>query len=176
LTVLVREGNIPAAGSLITVRGTSSTSGLFNVSNVALASVSINAATGAGTVTFALTHANVVSAPDAGQACVPVPEVGETLTQGTKSAAFAIQNVVGKGYGISWSYSCPSAPAAISIQLEGAISDNEAEYTLIGTAQTSTSGAETFATIPELVNFVRLNPTSVSGGTNPTIIGKFLKS
>ena len=177
LTVQVREGNIPAVGSLITVRGTSNSSGAFNVSNVALASVSITASTGIGTVTFALTHADVGSAAAAGQAFVPVPEVAESLVQGTKSQAFAIQNVLGKGYGISWAYTCPSVPSTISIQLEGAINDNDSEYTLIGVAQTTTSGYnEFFASVPELVNFVRLNPTVVTGGTLPTIVGKLLLS
>ena len=59
LTVQMTEGPVPLVGSLIYVQGTQSTSGLFNVSGVALASVTISSTTGAGTLTFALTHANV---------------------------------------------------------------------------------------------------------------------
>lgn len=177
VTVLVREGNIPAVGSLISITGTSNTSGLFNVTNKTITAVSINSSTGIGTITFALSHADVVSAANAGQGYVPVPEVPEAAVSGNKSQAFAIQNTIGRGYGISWAYTYPSAPVSGSIQLEGAINDVDGEYTLIGTAQTGVSGyVEVFATLPELVNFVRLNQTALSGGTNPTVIGKILLS
>lgn len=178
LTVQVLEGNIPGPGDLISVTGTSSTSGLFNVSAVALSTVSITPlGGGAGTVTFPLTHANVTSAPDNGLATVDVPEVAYLATGAVKSAAFAFQPAKGQGRGISWAYTCPSQPGSISIQLEGAIGDNDAEYTLIGTAQTTASGYnEVIATAPENVNFVRLNITTFSGGTNPSIIGKILAS
>lgn len=172
LTVAMREGlQLPVTGDLITVTGTASTSGLFNVTNVALASVSIDSLTGIGTLTFALVHADVGAVADAGQAYSPVPEVSESL-----GVAKSIQAAV-DGYGISWAYTCPSAPSTIAIQLEGAINDVDAEYTLIGTSQTATSGyTEIFATLPELVRFVRLNVTATTGGTNPTIIGKIMNS
>jgi len=79
LNVTVVEGNIPAVGSFITVTGTQQASGSFNVTAVALASVTINATTGIGTVTFALTHANVTSIADAGIAIVPQPVTFETV-------------------------------------------------------------------------------------------------
>ena len=61
LGVEMVEGNIPAVGSLISVRGTQTASGAANVSNVALSAVSINAQTGVGTVSFALSHADVAT-------------------------------------------------------------------------------------------------------------------
>lgn len=177
VTVTVIEGNIPVVGELISINGTSNTSGLFNVANKSITAVSISSSTGQGTITFALSHADVVSAADAGLAYVPVPETAETATSGTKSQAFAIQNTIGRGYGISWAYNFPSAPVSASIQLEGAINDVDGEYTLIGSAQTVVNAyTEIFATLPELVNFVRLNLTALSGGTNPTIVGKILLS
>ena len=172
MTVLVRSGKIPIAGALISISGTASTSGLFNVNNVAISTVTIDASTGIGTITFALTHADVVSAPDAGQGYVPVPEIPETLAV-SKSQAFAIQNSIGRGYGITWGYTCPSAPSTISIQLEGAINNNDSEFTAIGSALTTTTGYnETIAQLPNLVNFVRLHVTATTGGTLPTIVGK----
>lgn len=178
LTVQMLEGNIPAAGSLITVTGTSAGSGGANTANtpVALSSVSINATTGIGTVTYAKTATNIVSVADAGQATVEVPEVAQALSGATKSAAFAVQAAKGQGRGISWEYSCPSAPSSTSIQLEGAISDEDAEYAIIGTALTSNSGGQAFATAPIDVNFVRLNASTFSGGSTPSIIGKILQS
>jgi len=172
VTVLVRKGKVPTVGSLISITGTSAASGAFNVSSIAISTVSIDSNTGIGTITFALVHADVVSVADAGQGYVPVPEVPETLAI-QKSQAFAIQNSIGRGYGITWAYTCPSAPAAISIQLEGAVNNNDSEFTVIGSAVTATSGYnETVAQVPNLVNFVRLRVTSTSGGSSPTIIGK----
>jgi hypothetical protein len=176
VTVLVRKGKIPVVGALISITGTAGASGAFNVSSVAISTVSINAVTGIGTITFALTHADVVSAPDAGQGYVPVPEVPETLAV-QKSQAFAIQNKIGGGYGLTWAYTCPSAPSTIAIQLEGAENNNDSEFTIIGTSVATTSGyVETIAQIPNLVNFVRLRVTATTGGSSPTIIGKILNA
>jgi hypothetical protein len=174
VTVQVLEGNIPGVGDLISITGTSTASGAFNVTAVATSTVSISPLTGgAGTITFALTHADVGATADNGQATCDVPEVPYLATGATKSAAFAIQAAKGQGRGISWAYTCPSQPGSISIQLEGAVNDNDAEYTLIGSAQTTTSGYnEVIATAPENCNFVRLNLTTFSAGTNPSIIGK----
>jgi hypothetical protein len=170
------EGNIPAVGDLITVTDTTTDSGAANVNNIALTAVSINATTGIGTITYPATGTNQATTADVGMAFAQVPEVGETLVVG-KSRAMAIQNTKGQGYGISWAYTCPSAPSTIAIQLEGAINENDAEYAIIGTSQTTTSGYnEITATVPELVNFVRLHVTATTGGSSPTLVGKILQA
>src|SRR5271166_3895728 len=66
LTVQILEGYIPAVGDLISVFATATSAPLFNVTNLALTAVSITATTGAGTVTFALTHADVTAVADVG--------------------------------------------------------------------------------------------------------------
>lgn len=169
LTVQMVEGFIPIVGQLIYVYATQNDSGnLNNSSGTALLSVNITAATGAGTVTYAATASNLSPTADVGYALCPIPEIAELQSGAVKSKQFAVS-----GYGVSWAYTCPSAPSSISIQLEGALNDNDAEYTIIGTAATTTSGYnEFFATLPENVNFVRLNMTTFSGGTNPSIIAK----
>ena len=176
LTVLMLEGNIPGVGDLVTATGTSAGSGGANTSNtpVALSGVTINATTGVGTVTYTKNGADIVSVADAGQASVEVPEVPQ-LSPG-KSAAFAIQAAKGQGRGISWDYNCPSAPGSASIQLEGALEDEDAQYAIIGSAITSTSGGQAFATTPENVNFVRLNATTFTGGSSPSIVGRISQS
>jgi hypothetical protein len=169
LDVSLWEGNIPAVGQLIT---TLSLANIANVTNIALTGVTINNLTGIGSLTYALSGSNVTLAADPGVALVPVPEVAEVCSV-KASTAFAVS-----GYGVSWAYTCPSQPGSLSIQLEGAIDNTSgSEFTLIGTAQTTASGYnEIFATLPENVNFVRLNITTASGGTSPTIIGKLLNS
>ena len=64
LGVKLVEGNIPATGSLITVQGTIVGTAAVNVTNVALTGVTITAATGVGTVTYAATAANLATTPD----------------------------------------------------------------------------------------------------------------
>lgn len=173
LTVTVVEGNIPAVGSSIFVRGTQRNSGGLNTSaGSTVTAVSIDATTGQGTISYGQTTANLVDGADQGEVIVLVPEVAEALVTAQAYKQFAVD-----GYGVSWAYTCPSQPSAISIQLEGAINDNDSEYTIIGTAQTTTSGYnEFFATLPELVRFVRIKVASMSGGTNPTLIAKILNS
>jgi hypothetical protein len=174
LGVTLMEGYIPAVGDLITVVNTATDSGGANVVNVALTAVTITALTGKGTVTYAATASDQAKTADVGMAYVAVPEVAEALTA-IKSRAFAIQNTIGRGYGITWAYDCPSAPSTLAIQLEGAVNDVDGEYTIIGASKTTTSGwVETVAQVPNLVNFVRLNITATTGGTVPTIIGKIL--
>lgn len=171
LTVLVVEGNIPAVGQTIYIYATTNNAGGLNdqTGTITLASVSITAATGIGTITYNKTTANLSTTADAGYVLVPVSETPDLMTGSSmKSQQFAVS-----GYGISWAYTCPSAPAAIAVQLEGAINDNDAEYTLIGSSQTATTGYnEVFATLPTNVNFVRLHVTSFSGGSTPSIVGK----
>lgn len=90
LTVQVIEGNVPVAGQLVTVLGTQTSSGVFNVNAVAIASVSINATTGAGTITFALTNANIASTADSGLAVAPPAITFEAVTTNENSEAVAL--------------------------------------------------------------------------------------
>jgi hypothetical protein len=175
VSVTMRQGKVPIAGNTISITGTAAASGTFNTT-ATISTVSISASTGIGTITFPLTHADVVSVADAGQAYVPIAEVPETLAV-QKSQAFAIQSTIGRGYGVTWAYTCPSVPATLAIQLEGAVNNNDSEFTLIGSSQTTTTGYnEIVAQVPNLVNFVRQRVTATTGGTTPTIIGKIIQT
>jgi len=136
LTVQITAGEIPKVGSLISVQQTQSTTGLFNVSRAALTGVTIVAATGAGTVTFALTHADVGTAADTGSAIVEVPEVGET-----PAAVASIPCVFQAPDGDSQftvttavTFSGGVLPTAITVSLQEALHNVDSEYTTVGTA------------------------------------------
>jgi hypothetical protein len=174
VTVQIMEGFIPAVGDLVSIVCSNS---IFNVTDAVITAISITAATGAGTITFALTHADVGSVAASGTVLSTQSPVPLALTgSAQKSQQYAIQAAKGQGRGISWSYSCPSAPVSIAVQLEGAINDNDADYVLIGTSQTTAAGAQQLATAPVNCNFVRLQVTASSGGTLPTILGRILQS
>lgn len=121
LTVQVIEGNVPVAGQLVTVSGTQTSSGAFNVTAVAIASVSINATTGAGTITFALTHANVSSTPDSGLAVAPQLVVPEAVTTNENSVPVALpmaqdgKSISGFSAEINWTSG--TSAGAVSVQV-----------------------------------------------------------
>jgi hypothetical protein len=173
LTVQIVEGNVPAIGSLISVQGTASTSGLFNVTNVALASVTIVAATGAGTVTLPLTHANVASVANTGQAIVKVPYTFDTLP-GTAAGGkqFAIPHYFRPGFRqLSWFTAFTGAPSTVAAALQVADEDVEASYTTIDTSTVATGETREIGKVPIngiAANFVRIQMAS-TGGTSPTV-------
>ena len=173
VTVLVREGNIPAIGSLISISGTTTAGGVFNVSNVAITGVSIAAATGIGTITFALTNADVPGADDAGQAYVPVPEVGEALSN-VASQQFGVQEDIGmnqNGRTVTWSTSFPTAPSSITATLQASLFDIDGQYHSVDSS-TSTSGEQKSITLQNF-RFLRVLLSNVTG-TNPRGIIKIL--
>jgi hypothetical protein len=147
LTVQVREGNIPTVGSLISVIGTQSTSGLFNVSNVDITAVSINATSGAGTVSFALTHADVTSAANSGQALVPVPIVGEAIQAGSSAPATSPYNDPNTDGARTYTAQVyfQTIPTAVTVTLQAAQFDNDADYQSLGTVATVAAGAVTLS-------------------------------
>ena len=71
------QGNIPAIGNQISIRGTQSNSGLFNVTAATIVSFSGTPSTGVYSITFALTNANIGTTADSGLAIIPIAEVPE---------------------------------------------------------------------------------------------------
>jgi hypothetical protein len=171
--VTMREGDIPIVGNLITVRGVA-TDNSFNVTNASLTNVTIDATTGKGTVQYAVTGGVVVTTPDAGQAYVPVQEVGEAVANGS-SQAFAVQEVPAgddNQMTVTWSTFFPSNPAAVTVNLQGSLFDIDAQY---ATLDSSTSVSGETRTISDIrFRFLRFNITGASGGSSPTIVGKLL--
>ena len=189
VTATIYRGNIPAVGSLITIQGTATNAGAFNVSGVPLTAVSGNAATGVYSLSFALTHANVASTPDAGMALIPIAETAETCANGTSVAIYVPSNEL-RDLGqksITVATTFPSLPTAATVTLYTAISntDNPAEWTSMGVVATvaggvvtvpasasTNGGVTTFAT--PAGRFFRLVVSGVSGGTAPTLIAKMV--
>lgn len=145
LTVLITEGEIPLVGSLVSVQQTQSTSGLFNVNRVPLTAVSITAATGAGTISFALTNANVTSAADTGSSIAEVPEIGEAITA-IASQACCLQPPPGLDqFTVATAVTFTTLPTAVTVVLQRAIRNVNAEFTTIGNAAVVAASAYTTA-------------------------------
>ncbi len=166
------EGAIPTVGSLISIIGTASAAGAYNITNIPITNVVIDATTGIGTITFALTTAQLAVTADIGEARGPIPEVAEALTNNSSSQQFAISDPVGFDVNtriLTWQTIYPSAPAGITAALQGAMNDVDSQYVNLDTS-TAVGGEIRQVTINE-IGFVRVRITGL-GGAAPTCIIK----
>lgn len=169
--VLILEGKIPLVGSLISVRGTSQAGGAFNVTSVAITAVTIDSGTGIGTIQFAIGAGTTVQAADFGTAMVATPEVAEALTN-TASQSFAVPEPAGANTNpktITWSTAYPTAPATVTMVLQGSLFDLDSQYQTLDTS-TNVNGEERVFTSTAF-RFLRLKASGVTGAA-PTCIGK----
>jgi len=129
ITVQIIEGEIPLVGALISIIQTQASSGAFNVKRAAITGVTIDG-TGAGTITFALTHADVVSIADTGTAIAEVPEIGETIVNGASIACCLDPQWNQRTIGIAITF--PTLPTAASVSLQAALHNIDSEFTVVG--------------------------------------------
>lgn len=177
LGVTVQEGPIPLVGAPISVYGTQTGSGEFNVTNAPLTGVTINPVTGAGSVTFALTGSNVGPTADAGQAIVPQQETFETLANGASipCALSANDPNTSMQRTIQAAIEFPTIPTAATVNLQAATRNVDSEYVNLGVVATVASGAVTQSQeqFPQTTaRFLRFNVTGLSGAG--TIVGKLV--
>jgi hypothetical protein len=174
IAVELLEGFIPTVGSLISIQGTqTATSGgapNFNVTNVAIASVSINANTGIGTITFALVSNTIATTPDAGEALVPPPIVLEALpvtaTAGKQFAVSPATNASANQRGVSWFTIFSGSPSTVTINLQGADVDQDSAYTTIDSSSVATGESRSLSDVNYA--FYRIQAAS-TGGSSPKI-------
>lgn len=181
-TVQILAGNVPKVGSLLTVIGTANAAGAYNITNVALASVS--AANNPDNGVYILTAAGSGSSAtlsDAGQFIIPQPEVAEALVTDAKSVPVVVPyNIMNANLNeaITVVVSFPSLPTSIIVYLQQAVQDIDAEYTTVATVVTVSGGqvqsGGQITVDPTLGRFFRLLNGDMVGGTLPTIIAKLL--
>lgn len=179
VTVQILEGNIPVVPTYgtqtISIQGTASEGGVFNVSEVTVTSVSFNATTGIGTVVFPLTGTNLATTADGGTAIMEQPQVAEALVNGA-SQSVACSNAQSAGANartLSAQVIFPSIPTTVTtVTLQGSLYDVASEYEDIGTVASVAAGVVTggnYSVTGLAWRFYRFNTTGVSGGTNPSI-------
>lgn len=175
--VQITDGNIPIVGSFISIRGTQTSSGLFNVTNALVTAVAINAVTGSGTISFTTTTGTVGTTTDAGQAIIPVPEIPETIVVGASiAAAFSANDTAGSSVKIvAAAVNFPTIPTSATVVLQGALRNVDAEFVTLGTVATVAAGAVTQeqAQFPNIMyEFLRFNVTALTGtGTITAKVG-----
>ena len=178
ITGYITAGNIPAVGSFISVQGTQTAGGEFNVTNVAITAVSISLATGEGTISFDLTESPVAQTSDAGVAIVPLPEVGEATANGSSIAVtppFNDPNTDGaRTITVTVTNSANSLTGTPVWQLQGALIDRDEQYTNLNppVAIGATAGTNMDQFQLNMARFYRINVSGITGGTAGTIVAK----
>lgn len=91
-----------------------------------------------------------------------------TTTADTKSNGYGIpNNWPSMGRPMVWQTIMNGSPSAISLQLQGAMNDTDAEYAVLDSS-TSTSG-EMRHVLPLNIRFVRVRQVSRTGATDVTV-------
>lgn len=176
LTVTVLEGNIPAIGDTVYVTGTQNNAGALNsTSGVVLTGVNISTITGQGTITYAATTANLATTADTGLVLDPPAEVGDSLTSNAKFAQVAVPQTSDfntNNKTVTWSTVIGGSPSGVTINLQAALVDIDSEYSTLDSS-TNTTG-ETRAAANANFPFYRITAGTITGGTNPSLVGKIL--
>jgi hypothetical protein len=130
---------LPIVGAKMGVRGTTSNAGVFNEDPATLTATTVNAATGAGTLSFALTNANIAATADTGMVVVQSAEIPDLVVQGSASAPFALvftpdesDNSRCLGLQARWT---GTVPTGANVVLQGSNVDDDAQYMTIANTQ-----------------------------------------
>ena len=174
VTIQVSEGGAPQVGDLITIYGTALQSGLFNVTRALVTAVAIDAQTGQGTVSYALTGTNQATTADPGRFIMEIGESSETLAAGYSQPVLVQAPQCDSQFTIPLTVTFPTMPTDVTCTLQKAIRDLSAEYTntsaaVVISASAYTAGPTVEATL-ERGYFYRLAVTGLTGAG--TIIAK----
>lgn len=189
---LLGPSPLPQIGAKMGVQGTTAASGAFNVDPATVTGVSLNA-NGAGTITFALTHADVGATADSGKLIVQPYEKPDVLTGVSASIPLALSftpDEADNSRCIFVETAWPSLPTSATVQLQVANVDDDSRYQTVnnvyGTLTTGSpvTGSAAAATVASgavtqsgamyefiMAKFIRLKVTAITGGTLPSIVG-----
>lgn len=176
VTIQILNGPMPIVGGLISIINSTAGSAALNVARATITGVTISSSTGAGTVTFALTNANITSVADSGTVICEPAEVAEALVNNTASIACLIAPPEGDSqFTVPIAVTFPTAPTGVTVTLQRAMRNVNAEFTNDTSAQVVyassayTSGPLVEATL-ERGYLYRLYVSGLTGVG--TIIGK----
>lgn len=180
VTVQIINGPLPAVGNYISIINSASTTGLFNVNRAVITATTVSNITGAGTISFALTHADVASAPDTGTVFVEPNEIGETVSGNYTSIPVLLQSPDGDSQStLPLSVVAGAGITAMSATLQVAIKAQTNEWTAVlnlstgGAVTVVKTGATTYTTGPVIeVPFERgyLYRLAITGVTGSDLV------
>lgn len=185
LTIAIKSGGgpnnnfVPVVGSKMGVRATTSTSGAFNVDPATVTAITYNAALGTGTVSYALTHANIASAADVGELTIWPSEVPDLVSQGSKSAPVALvftpdsnANERAVFAEAVWTGTIPTT-ATVKLQVSN-VNDDSRFLAYANSFGTSPSGIVNVQT--DTLAQVTGSAVVQNGAMYPNVLGKFVRA
>lgn len=178
----VVAGNTPAVGQLMTVFGFANS--VFNISDVAIASVTLDTS-GTGTITVAVTHANIPAVVAGGTGCVLAPETSEATAASYTSQACGLSFSTPNGpreRTVTVQVTQPTAATTLKLSLQMSLRNVDSDYVYVGTGTTTAPATADFtqASSPAVKEytlqngmFYRLKATSDTT-TDGTFIAKIV--
>jgi len=169
VTAILLNGPLPLTNQLISIANSASTSGLFNVTRVAVTTITYDAPTNTATLVFPLTHANVVAAADGGSVVLEPAEVGESITSaGYTSIACCMQAPEGDSqFTVPVVATFPTIPTAATVSVQAALRNIDSEFTTLGTVASVAGSAITAGPFAQVTlqrgYFYRLLISAVTG-------------
>lgn len=172
LSLALTAGAIPVVNQLISVQQCS-------VAAINGTAYTITAVSGfntgdnsTGTVTFALTHANIVSVAATGNAIAPIPVTADVAQNGSSLYAALPFNDprIDQSRTLVFQALFPSIPTTAT--LTAYVSDDGVTFYSIGTIASVAGGVVTGGLLEisaQSAAFVQVQIASVTGGTNPTV-------
>lgn len=173
-----QPASLVVVGQAIGVRGTTTSSGAFNVAYATVTAVSLSSA-GAGTIGFALTHADVSIAADTGELwALPyeTPELTGTspgLTSAPVVQKFTPDDADNSRCIFAEAKFFGTIPTTCTIQLEVANVDEDSRYLTVENSQGCLAGS-TIAASSALAT-VTAGAVAQSGAEYSFIMGKFIR-
>lgn len=169
---------VPQVGQFLSVQGTQTNAGAFNVALAQVTATTVSAATGAGTISFALAHADVAQTNDVGLlVCAPY-ETPDLVSSAVASIPVAqkftpddsdnSRCLFAEGY---WTGTMPSAA---SVVLQVANVDMDSRYQTVQNAYGTLAGAVVAQNDALLT--ITGSAVTQSGAQYQYIMGKFIRA
>lgn len=167
----------PSVGALMGIQGTTASGGDFNVDPVTVTGVTLDA-NGAGTITFALTHANVGATATAGKLVVQPYEFPDLVAAGSASRPIALtfepdesDNSRSLYAEAKWTGTVPTA-ATVILQVSNV--DTDSRYAAVGNVQGTAPGAIVAAS--SSLATIAGSAVTQNGALYSFIMGKFIRA
>lgn len=173
VTVVGWSGWPPVVGTPITIRGTTQSGGAFNVTNAPVTALNLDQS-GAGTISFALTAANLGTTADAGSLTFEPIVTGETAVNNafSQAGALARPSAVRSQNAVFVQLTLPTA-GVTSLTVTMQVSEDSVNYLPTSAVLTVTAGAPTnFGYFETTALYVRAALTGLTGtGTVALVVG-----
>lgn len=161
---------LPAVGAVMGVQGTTKSAGVYNVDPTTVSAVSINTATGAGTISYSLSHADIAQATDTGTVAVWPYEYPDLVASGSASAPIA-QSFTPDDSDNARCIFCDAVwtgtvPTTATVVLQVANVDKDSRYITVNNAAGS----------PLLASVTSSQVIAQAGAEYTFIMGKFIRA